>query len=82
MIYLKKNVIVMYENNNQLGFIDILSILSFAIAIENLKENREQSESNDVQKANDKQAHYLLDEIKRLFQEQNEMLGEILDRLG
>lgn len=71
----------MYENNNQLGFIDILSVLSFAIAIENLKENREQSEANDVQKANDKQAHYLLDEIKRLFQEQNEMLGEILDRL-
>lgn len=72
----------MYENDNQLGFIDILSVLSFVIAIQNLKENEAQSAHNDVQKANDKQAHYLLDEIKRLFQEQNEMLGEILDRLN
>lgn len=71
----------MNENNNQLGFIDILSILSFFISIQNLKENEEQSAHNDVQKANDKQARYLLNEIKRLFEEQNKMLVEILSRL-
>lgn len=69
------------NENNQLGFIDILSILSFAIAIENLSENRIQSENNDVMKANQQQAEYLLNEIKRMFQEQNEMLAEILERL-
>lgn len=72
----------MYQNNNQLDFIDILSVISFYIAILNLNENRIQSSHNDVQAANDKQAHYLLNEIKRLFEEQNQMLGEILDRLN
>ncbi len=72
----------MYQNNNgQLDFIDILSVLSFIIAIQNLKENEEQSAHNDVQKANEKQANYILNEIKRLFQEQNELLTEILSRL-
>lgn len=69
------------NNNNQLGFVDIISILSFAIAIENLSENRIQSEQNDVQKANDKQAHAMMKELKQMFQEQNEMLSEILNRL-
>lgn len=71
----------MYENNNQLGFIDILSILSFAIAIENLSENRQQSKDNDVNKANDKQAHAMMKELKQMFNEQNEMLVEILETL-
>lgn len=71
----------MYQNNNQWDFIDILSILSFVVAIQNLKENEEQSAHNDVQKANQKQADYLLKEVKRLFEEQNKMLRKILDRL-
>lgn len=74
----------MYQNNNnnQWNLIDVLSILSFYIAILNLKENEEQSAHNDVQKANQKQADYLLKEVKRLFQEQNEMLSEILEKLN
>lgn len=71
----------MYQNNSQWDFIDILSILSFIVGIQNLKENEIQSAHNDVQKANDKQAHYLLDEIKRLFEEQNQVLSEILLKL-
>lgn len=71
-------MIDMWNNNNQLSAIDILSVLSFAIAIENLQENREQSAHNDVQAANDRQEQHLLKEIKAMFEEQNQMLEEIL----
>lgn len=67
--------------NNQLSAIDILSVLSFAIAIENLNENREQSAHNDVQAANDRQEQHLLKEIKAMFEEQNQMLEQILTLL-
>lgn len=69
----------MWNENQQLSAIDILSVLSFIIAIENLSENREQSAHNDVQAANAKQEQHLLREIKKLFEEQNQMLEEILD---
>lgn len=69
---------------NQFDRMDALSVISFLIGYANLIENREQSAHNDVQAANDQQAQYLLEELKRLFQEQNETLDEIsqkVDRL-
>ena len=39
-------------NNN--NFLDAVNILSLILAIENLQENREQSQHNDVQVANNK----------------------------
>lgn len=68
-------------NENQLSALDIISVLSFIIAIQNLSENREQSAHNDVQAANAKQERHLLQEIKKMFEEQNKMLNEILDLL-
>lgn len=61
--------------------INAVNILSFLIGYENLIENREQSAHNDIQAANDQQAQYLLQELKRMFQEQNEMLREIIKRV-
>lgn len=69
------------NNNNQFGAIDFLSIASFFIGYSNLIENRQQSAQNDVQAANDRQEQHLLKEIKTLFDEQNEMLSEILTLL-
>lgn len=66
---------------NQFDKIDALGILSFIIGYENLIENRQQSAHNDIQSANDQQARYLLEELKRLFQEQNEMLESISRRV-
>lgn len=57
---------------------DILSLLSFLLGLENLMENRQQSVHNDVSAANDRQASYLLEELTARFEEQNEMLREIL----
>lgn len=73
----------MWGENQQLGAIDLLSILSFLIAIQNLDENRQQSAHNDVQAANARQEQHLLRAIKDMFEEQNRMLldqNEVLER--
>lgn len=62
-------------------FINAISVLSFFLGLENLAENRQQSAHNDVQAANQSQASYLLDELAKKFDEQNEMLEEILDKI-
>lgn len=71
-------------NNDRDELINLINILSFMVGLENMQENRLQSAQNDVQAANDKQAKYLLEEINRRFDEQNEMLKNIqkeLDKL-
>ena len=71
----------MYQNNDNVNGNDIINALSLLLAVANLDENREQSAHNDVQTANDKQAEYLLREINTRFEQQNEMLLEIMARL-
>lgn len=55
-----------------------MGLVSLALGYENLLENRQQSKANDVQAANDNQAKYLLEELKKSFDEQNVLLNEIL----
>lgn len=69
-----------------LSYIDLISILSFCIGLENLSENRQQSEQSDdlikqidVDAANDRQARVLLEQLGQRFEEQNAMLKEILE---
>lgn len=71
----------MYQSNDNINGNDIINALSLLLAVANLNENREQSAHNDVQTANDKQAEYLLREINTRFEQQNEMLLEIMARL-
>lgn len=75
------------NEQQQQAFFNGINLLAFALGYENLMENRAQSRYNDVQAANDRQAEYLLSEIKMLFIEQNrrferqeEMLRKILAR--
>lgn len=63
---------------NQFDVIDILSVLSFILGLQNLQENREQSAHNDVSAANDRQARYLIEEMSKQFKEQNELLYKIM----
>lgn len=72
--------------NNGLEFADALAILSLYLGVRNLTENEQQSDAqlkilrqNDVGAANDQQAAYLLEELGRKFDEQNEMLKQILE---
>lgn len=58
---------------------DALAVISILLGLENLEENRQQSAHNDVESANTRQATYLLAELGRKFDEQNDMLREILE---
>lgn len=81
------------QNGNQsdfwkLSYADMIGILSFVVGLKNLSENEQQSEHSeqlirqiDVDAANDRQAHVLLEELGRKFEEQNAMLRDILEVL-
>lgn len=56
-----------------------MGVWSLMLGYQNLQENREQSKHNDVSAANDQQAAYMLSELDRKFEEQNQMLREILE---
>ncbi|MEE0897505.1 MAG: hypothetical protein U0L88_07750, partial [Acutalibacteraceae bacterium] len=60
------------------NYSDLLNALSLILAVENLSENRQQSQYNDVHKANDEQAKLILKEINNKFAEQNENIDRIL----
>ena len=60
---------------------DILNAISILLGLQNLQENRKQSEHNDVEIANNKQAEHLLREINKRFDEQNQVLAAILELL-
>jgi hypothetical protein len=66
---------------NNPNYSDLLNALSLILAVENLNENRQQSQYNDVHTANDKQAEYLLNEINNKFNQQNEILFYILKQV-
>lgn len=68
----------MFEQR-QFDALDFLTVFSALLGYENLIENRQQSAQNDVSAANDKQAKYLIEELGRRFEEQNEMLRKILE---
>jgi hypothetical protein len=68
-------------DGKQFTALDAISVASFLLGLENLQENRAQSAHNDVQAANQEQAEYLLRELKRQFDEQNDILKEILERV-
>jgi hypothetical protein len=75
-------------NNFNNNFFDILNLASLIVGIQNLNENREQSAHNDIEAENQKQAQFLLAEIRRqfaeikdLFAEQNKTLERIVQAL-
>ena len=67
--------------NGNYNFNDVLNLASLLIGWQNLQENREQSAHNNIEAANSQQAEFLLNELNRRFEEQNEMLREILGYL-
>lgn len=74
-----------WSDNSDINHNDItsnlLNLISICLNLQNLQENREQSAHNDVQSANDSQAHFLLTEIHKEFQEQNARLERIENQI-
>ena len=66
---------------NQLSFLDLLTIASFAISLENLEENMNQSDKQDLQKDLSDKADLLLKEIHEHLEQQDRKIDEILRRL-
>ena len=66
---------------SQLSFIDIISIASFLVSIENLEENLTQSDKQDLQKDLSDKADLLLKEIHEHLERQDQKIDEILRRL-
>lgn len=60
--------------NKSFGFLDIINILSFWVAVMNLEQNIEQSKEQDINKANEKQQKEILDNIHKQFEKQNQLL--------
>lgn len=67
-------------NSNQ--FMDMMQVASLLVGMQNLQENRMQTQHNDVQSANDRQAAYMLTEINKNFGEINAKLDRIIQALG
>ena len=68
-------------NNGQLDFIDLISILSFVIALMNLDENMTQGDKQDIQEDLANKAELLLDEIHAHLESQDDKLDFIIEEL-
>lgn len=66
---------------NQLSFLDLLTIASFAISLENLEENMTQSDKQDLQKELSDKTDLLLKEIHQHLEQQDKKIDEILRRI-
>lgn len=64
------------DNNEFWGI--ILDAMSVVIGVQNLYENREQSSQNDIAKHNQEQAKFILNDLHKRLDYQNELLKEIL----
>ena len=71
--------------NKELDFIDILSIASFVIGLQNLELNITQNDladqTKDIDAKADARVNRLLNEIHEHLQEQDEKLSMILERI-
>lgn len=67
--------------NGQLTFLDIVSLISFYIGVENLNENLSQSDKQDLLADLHNSAKSLLDKLQTHLENQDKKLDLILARL-
>jgi septal ring factor EnvC (AmiA/AmiB activator) len=63
--------------NNNLDFLDILSIISFAISVANYNQNLQQSSNDDLMKEIDQKTKELLSKLESDISRQNADISEI-----
>lgn len=68
-------------NQNFWDALNLLNVYSVYLALQNLYENRAQSEANDVNAANEKETRVILDAIGERLDAQDAMLKQILEAL-
>lgn len=67
--------------NNQ-DFLDALAMVSFLVGIANYNENLTQSDKDDIMRRLDSQTNDILMKVQKELEAQNEMLREILKKIG
>lgn len=75
------NAISILIMNNNLDFLDILSIISFAISIENYNQNLQQSSNDDLMKEIDQKTAELLSKLESDISRQNADISDIKQML-
>ena len=68
-------------DNGQLDFLDLISIMSFVIAVINLDENITQSDKQDLLNEFNDKAELLLNEIHKHLEDQDARLSAIQNTL-
>ena len=71
----------MLNDSNNLDFLDIINIVSFAIAIANYNENLNQSDKQDLIHKLDKQTSELLSQLNAHLKHQDKNIDKILTML-
>ena len=69
------------SESKQLDFLDLLNVLSFLIAIENLRENLTQGDKQDLQQELSESTERLLAEVHAHLEAQDAKIDEILNRM-
>ena len=68
-------------NNGQLDFLDLISIMSFVIALMNLDENMTQGDKQELMERFNEKADSLLNEIHQHLEDQDIKLDLIMEEL-
>ena len=69
------------NNNQQLNFIDTLSVASFVIGLMNLNENLTQNDKQDLMKELNNKSDLLLKEVHQHLESQDKKIDMILQEL-
>lgn len=67
--------------NGQLDFLDLITLASFVIALQNLEENITQSDKAELQEDLQEKTDKLLQEIHGHLEEQDALLKKILEEI-
>lgn len=63
-------------------FLDVMACMGFAIGLVNYQENLEQSDNDDIMKELDDKTNLLIERLEEDLEKQNELLKEILKKIG
>ena len=68
--------------NDGLDFLDIITLLSFVISVENLEQNLSQNDKQDLQNDLSEKAEKILSEIHTHLEKQDKLLNQIWSKLN
>lgn len=66
-----------FSSGDNITFLDLITLISFVIGLENLQENLGQSDKQELQNNLSEKADVILKEIHKHLQEQDDKLEEI-----